>query len=192
MLYAVVDLGEEKVVARYIGSAEQIAFNESVLAASLASLNAAPMLSAAPRDAQDVRWIRVSPVNFGELVTVIPAGWILDAGAPRTCSGLSAPRASVVASPRQNFRISFRVGQHDTAIDPKQAAARCAARNGSSTDAEYRYAFSRFGVDYTVEGLFQASGSRTLQLEVAGPTRAFATARELFTRWLAEAGVTSK
>src|SRR5512132_11737 len=47
MLYSLIDLRGEKLVARYIGAAEQIAFNESVLAASLASIESAPMLDAA-------------------------------------------------------------------------------------------------------------------------------------------------
>ena len=190
MLYAVIDLGVEKVVARYIGGAEQIAFNESVLTTSLASLDAAPMLAGRARDNADVQWARVSPAGGPGFVTVIPAGWILDSGMPGSCRGLAVPPASVVASPRHDFTVSFRAGQHETALDPQQAAARCAARNGASTGDEYQYVFTRFGVEYTVTGQFHRSGSRTLQLEAVSPTRSFDGARDLFSRWLSELGVT--
>ena len=44
MAYALVDLGREKLVARFVGPAEQVAFNESVLRESLTSIEAARLL----------------------------------------------------------------------------------------------------------------------------------------------------
>ena len=44
MAYAILDLGREKVVARFVGPIEQLAFNESVLRDSLASLEAERLL----------------------------------------------------------------------------------------------------------------------------------------------------
>jgi S1-C subfamily serine protease len=188
LVYAIADLGDEKVVARYIGSAEQIAFNESVLTASLASLSVARMLSAPPRDTSDIRWIGAPPLNLSNVVRVVPAGWILDAGGPGICSTLPAPRQAVVTSPGHDFRTSFRVGEHDATVDLNQAAARCRARSAATTGNEYRYAYSRFGVAYTVAGHFLTSGPRTLQFEVVSPTATFNTAREHFSRWIAELG----
>ncbi len=47
MDYAIVDLGPEKLVARYVGSSERMAFNESVLRESLSSLQAQRFVPAA-------------------------------------------------------------------------------------------------------------------------------------------------
>jgi S1-C subfamily serine protease len=185
MLYSIVDLGEEKVVARYVGGAEQVAFNESVLAASLASLDAAPMLGGTPAGTP-AGWTRVSPVRPADIVTVVPAGWVLDHGAPVPCAGVAAPRASMLISPRQDFTLTFRVGQHEGDIDPRQAASRCAAGRGSSKEGEYRYEYSHFGVRFTVEGRFVAVDARVLQIEMAGPAEKIAGARQLFSQWVAE------
>ena len=49
MAYALIDLGRERMVARFVGPAEQLAFNESVLRESLASLEADRWWSASRR-----------------------------------------------------------------------------------------------------------------------------------------------
>ena len=45
MQYGILDLGTEKLVARYVGSAEQVAYNESVLRGSLLSLDGQRLMS---------------------------------------------------------------------------------------------------------------------------------------------------
>lgn len=182
-LYAIVDLGEEKVVARYVGSAEQVAFSESLLAASLASIEVAPMIVAAAREPRDAAWTRIDSPGS---IPVVPPGWVVDAGAPMPCVDLPAPGEPLVASPRRDFTVSFRVGRYPSGLDATQAAARCAGRRGSATKGDYRYTLSRFGVEYTIEGRFETSPSGVTQLEVVAPARKFAAARELFSRWNAE------
>jgi hypothetical protein len=187
MLYEILDLGDEKLVARYLGSAEQVAFSESVLNASLSSLDAAAMIVPGARSPREPAWVSLAPPN---IIPVAPAGWVIDAGGPLPCRAVSVARDSLVTSPRHDFTVSFRLAQHDVAFDGKRAARSCAGARGSTTDNEYRYAFSRLGIEYTVEGRFQPSpnGNGVLQLEVTAPTRKFAVARELFTRWLGESG----
>ena len=51
VVYAILDLGREKLVARFVGSRDQLAFNEGVLRESLASLEAEPLI----RDARTAR-----------------------------------------------------------------------------------------------------------------------------------------
>lgn len=188
MLYAVIDQGPEKIVARYVGSSEQIAFNESVLAASLASIEPQSMLTPKPTRAPEVAFVRASPAVLADVVTSIPSGWVLDGGVPTPCAGLHPARESLVVSPRWDFATSFRIGRFENAFDEASAAARCAGK-GSATDSTYQKRFSKFGVDYSVEGRFVASGSRTMQIEVVAPTRTFAVAREAFARWMAELGL---
>ena len=45
MQYGILDLGTEKLIARYVGSAEQVAYNESVLRGSLLSLDGQRLMS---------------------------------------------------------------------------------------------------------------------------------------------------
>lgn len=185
-LYAIVDLGDEKVVARYVGNAEQVAFSESVLAASLASLEVEPMLVAGAHQIDDLPWVHVAQPAA---VQIVPPGWVVDAGGALPCRNLAAPRDSIVTSPRRDFTISFRVGRYDAGLDPANAAAQCAGRRGSKNAGDYHYTFSRLGVAYTVEGQFRASGSGVVQLEVVAPTPKFAASREVFARWTSELSV---
>ena len=185
MLSSILDLGSEKLVARYIGGAEAVAFNESVLAASLETLEAAAMNDAAAPPLGDAAWTRASTAD-GSVPVLIPPGWVADADGPMPCAGLRAPRASIVSAPRRDFTVSLRVAQHEARLEPARAAARCAGRNGTADGAEYRYQFSRFGIEYSVEGRFQTSANETLQLELVAPTRKFGPLREAFRRWLRE------
>jgi hypothetical protein len=199
MLYAILDFPNEKIVARYVGSAEQIAFNESILAASLASIEAQAMRApgASPKRRRDAHptpdvepeFVSVSPPVLADVVTVIPSGWLLDRAGPIACGGVPPPSVSLVASPRDDFATSFRVGMYESPIDGARAAKRCAAPGGSASDTNYQTHFSKYGIEYSVEGRFVASGSRTVRIEVVAPARTMGAARETFARWTAELGV---
>src|SRR5262245_1541135 len=54
MHYGIVEMGPEKLIARYVGDAEQIAYNESVVRESLASLEGRPLITGASTRA--VEW----------------------------------------------------------------------------------------------------------------------------------------
>lgn len=185
MIYALVDLRGEKIVARYVGTPEQVAYNSSVLTASLASIEALSMTSDAARQRQRSGFEPVSPGVMSDFITALPAGWVVDPGEPVPCDGLAPARESLVASPRRDFTTSFRIGRYAAAIEPTKGAIQCHGDGETVTGEEYRKRFSRFGVDYRVEGRFLPSGSRTVQVEVVAPTRTFSAAREAFDRWIA-------
>ena len=188
MLYSVIDEGPEKIVARYVGSSEQVAFNESVLFASLASIESQKMIGRKPPDGAGPAFSGASSPVLADVVRRIPSGWVLDGGAPVPCAGLKPPSESLVVSPRWDFGTSFRIARYGRASDLEQAAARCGER-GSGGGASYQQRLSRFGVEYSVEGRFVTSESGMLQIELVAPTRAFVAARETFTRWTAEVGL---
>ena len=56
MQYGILDLGAEKLIARYVGSAEQVAYNESVLRGSLLSLDGQRLMSGEAVSADSVEW----------------------------------------------------------------------------------------------------------------------------------------
>jgi hypothetical protein len=182
MMYALFDLGDEKVIARYVGSAEQIAFNESVLAASLASIRMRPMLT--PPAPLRPQWIPVSDGDAQALIPVLPAGWRWDGGQVTACAGLPAPRLSLSLSPQQDFTMAFRAAAIDTAVDAARAVQQCKAGNVTATERGYRYTYSRLGIAYTVEGEFKVVAGRLVQLEMVAPTHKVPAVRELFTQWI--------
>jgi hypothetical protein len=67
MAYGVLDLGREKIVARYVGPIEQMAFNESVLRQSLASIEGerSPLTDTVAVDGREMghgsRGVRLGP-----------------------------------------------------------------------------------------------------------------------------------
>jgi hypothetical protein len=95
LAYALMDLGREKVVARFVGPAEQLAFNESVLRDSLASVEAQRLLAGEPDPIEKLEWHAVS----AERRVPVPVGWIVETGGPSTCAGLSSPGAAGTAVP---------------------------------------------------------------------------------------------
>jgi hypothetical protein len=94
--YGILELGAEKLIARYVGSAEQIAYNEGVLRDSLASLEGQKLVVAELGSAQALQW------SAGDAATSqhglpFPVGWVVDPGAPLLCDGL--PQAKTAAAP---------------------------------------------------------------------------------------------
>src|SRR5262245_6309030 len=85
MAYVLADLGREKMVARFVGTDEQVAFNEGVLRDSLASLEAERRLAGEVDAVEKLEWYAVST----ERRVAVPVGWIVEPGGPSTCSGLS-------------------------------------------------------------------------------------------------------
>ena len=56
MAYAVIDLGREKMLARFVGPAEHLAFNESVLRDSLTSVDAERLLAGELEAVEKIEW----------------------------------------------------------------------------------------------------------------------------------------
>ena len=130
--YAIVDLGKEKVVARYFGPVGHVAFNRATFNGSLQSLEADPLLTdevAAPLPAM------LEPATLGPApapLVFIPRGWYrepADAALPR-------PSAPDAASPprRGDFTVSFRAAwwRAHRGGDPSKALAACGRRTSAA------------------------------------------------------------
>jgi hypothetical protein len=186
MDYAVLDLGAEKLVARYVGNAEGMAINESVLRESLLSLGGRLLAGGdAPLPVDRLAW-EGGPGDAGPSFVALPAGWVVEPGRPSVCQALAPPDRTLTASPVQDFTRVMRAALWSgDGIDPVAASAACSARRGSLGEASYALRDSWLGVTYTVEGVFVRAGQKqVLQLEVVSTDRSAAYARDLLAAWV--------
>lgn len=172
MIYAILDLGgqtdrgSEKIIARYVGPADEVAFNEAVLSTSLATLEADSMLG--PRALDPGRWSRYDlpdPVGVG---IAFPHGWIVEPGQPFGCSGHVAPVYSVALSPPRDYTQSLRLvwWARDTVAN---VMAHCFASHEPSRDGTFRRFSSWAGLTYRTDGQFMQLGEDVVLLERVTP-----------------------
>ena len=180
LAYAIVDLGREKVVARYVGPPGQIAFNRSVFADSLESLEADPLLTAEVSAAAPPVLARLTPPHPAAPAGAFPPGWHLEPAESSACPGLPPPEAAVALSPEGDFTVSVRVGYWRLPGPPRdQALAACGA-----TREFYTLRDDRLGVTRAVEGSFvsRADGLWGLEMETPMAKRPFV--RDVFRAWV--------
>ena len=175
MQYGILDLGTEKLIARYVGSAEQVAYNESVLRGSLLSLDGQRLMSGEAVSADSVESAEVT----------LPAGWVVEPGTPSPCAALTPWSGVMAAYPARDLTLALRHGTWDAeAVSPQQAAASCSSRRGSLGDSSYARRTEWLGVSYAIEGVFVRVGSRLHQMEVISPEGRAAVARALLADWI--------
>jgi S1-C subfamily serine protease len=182
MDYAIRDLNSEKLVARYVGPAEWMAFNESVLRESLGSLQGRQfdVEQLAP---ETLSW-STPPGASVESSVPMPAGWVGAPGALSSCAGLPQPSAAATASPPQDSTIQLRAGVWlEGGVAPTTAASACSARRGSLGEGSYTLSTTWLGVPYVIEGVFVHVGSRLVRLEVVSTDQRSATAHALLAAW---------
>ena len=108
--YAIVDQGDEKVVARYLGPADAVAFNLGLIRRSLRSLEAGQMLlalSPRPLVAGYPALERVS-LPEGEGQVVAPAGWSREPARQSACRRLPAPDNGLASSHPSDYTLVLR------------------------------------------------------------------------------------
>jgi len=187
MDYAILDLGAEKLVARYIGPAEAMAINEGLLRESLTGLEGRRLIAGALPPVEQIDW---SGAQAGPSQgSVLPAGWVVEPGAPSACQGLPQPDRTASVSPVQNYGLVLRsAAWSEGGVAPASAAEACSPRRGSLGDASYTSRESWMGVTYAVEGVFVRSGPKQLlQLEVVSTEEHRAYARGLLAECLKRA-----
>lgn len=176
MQYGILDLGGEKLIARYVGPPEQVAYNESVLRSSLLSLDAQRLMTGELVNA-DVEWERG--------LLPMPVGWVAEPAAPSACAALLRLRGVLTAYPAGDVTVALRRGTwDDAAVSTQEAAASCSSRRGSQGDSSYALRVDWLGVSYAIEGVFVHVGSRLVQFEVIAPDRKTPVARALLAAWI--------
>jgi S1-C subfamily serine protease len=184
MDYAVLDLGPEKLVGRFVGAAEPMAFNESVLRDSLLSLQGQRFVASELPPADKLTWSTMTDAS-GRGVLPVPAGWVLEPGRPASCRGLPPPGMVASAFPSRDATVVLRAAVWPPDVVPDTAAQACSSRRGSFGTASYATSTSWLGVPYVIEGAFtRTSASQVVQLEVLATEQQSAFARTLLGIWL--------
>jgi hypothetical protein len=184
VVYSVLDLGRERILARYLGTAEAVALNRSILEASLASLEVEPLLTAELTAGIQPRW-GTAAIRTGGPTLSVPEGWLLEAGGPSPCGGLGEPADALTASPSGDYTVQLRAAwRPKVSVDLAKAAEACAPRLGRSGDASYSSTADWWGTTYGVEGVFVATADGVWHLEVAAPTAKSAAAAAVFRAWV--------
>jgi hypothetical protein len=184
MDYAILNLGPEKIVARFLGRAEQMAYNESVLRESLVSLEARALRVADPGPVDRIDWSSTE-ANTGQAGVPIPLGWIVEPSGPAACPGLGQPAAMTAAFPAGDFTISLRAAVWSAGtVVPSAGASACSTRRGSVGNASYTSRADWLGVSYFLEGAFVQAGPKVIQLEVVTPDQKSGFASALLAAWI--------
>jgi len=177
MQYGILDLGDENIIARYVGSPEQVAYNESVLRGSLLSLDGQRLMSREP--------VNVATIEWGADGLPLPVGWVVEPGLPSQCPALRPPNGGAAAYPAGDLTLALRRATWDNeAASTQQAAASCSSRRGSNGDSSYTRRVDWLGVSYVIEGVFTRVQSRLVQLEVIAPEGKAPLARALLAAWI--------
>ena len=185
MGYGILDLGAEKLVARYVGSPEQIAYSESVFRDSLLSLDGQRLNSGSLPPIERLEWSAL-PAAASQLPVPVPVGWVTEPGAPSQCASLPGPRIVATAYPERDISVALRAAVWDAdAVVPEKAALACSSQRGTSGAASYALAAEWLGVSYSIEGVFVRLASRqVVQLEVIAPAQKAAFGRAALAEWL--------
>jgi hypothetical protein len=184
LAYAIVDLGREKVVARYIGPPGQVAFNRSVFGDSLESLEADPLLTAEVSATAPPVLQGLPPPHPAAPAAAFPPGWHLEPAEFSPCPGLPLPEAVVALSPEGDFTVSVRVAYWRSPGPPRdEALAACGA-----TRTFYALRGDRLGVTRAGQGSFvtRADGLWGLEMEAPMPKQPFV--RDVFRAWVESIG----
>jgi S1-C subfamily serine protease len=184
MDYAVLDLGSEKLVARYVGLAESMAFNEAVLRQSLVSLQGQRLIVGGPVVAERLEWS--TPPSASRQTVALPTGWIVEPGGPTPCPSLPQPSTTSTASPFGDFTVALRAAVWSAGnVVPEAAVSTCSLRSGSLGGTSYTSRAVWLGVPYVIEGAFARVGQRAIvQLEVLSTDQKSTIARTLLAVWL--------
>jgi hypothetical protein len=162
-----------------------MAFNESVLRQSLASLEGQRSLVSEPASIEKLEWSTGLPAN-GQRALPLPVGWIVEPSGPSTCPGVPPQNAVVAAFPPHDFTIVLRAAVWSGSdLVPNAAASACSSVRGPQGQASYASRGDWLGVSYVIEGIFIAAGPReVIQLEVMSPDQKRPLARALLGVWI--------
>lgn len=183
-VYAVIDAGREWILARYIGTAEAVAINRSILHASLAGLEVGAMLTAEISRVLPPAFARVA-VAGSPIAVPVPEGWVVEPGAPSPCGHGVAPAAAISAAPAGDFTVLFRAAWRPAATDAVAAARACVPERGAAGATSYAADATWWGVPYRAEGAFVAVSGGLWHLEVVGPASKLPLVRPAFLAWVA-------
>ncbi len=185
--YAIVDLRDEKVVARYLGPADAVAFNLGRLRQSLRSLEAAQLLVGLPlRSVAGEQDSILEPAAFpnGEGSVVVPRAWQREPATQAACESLPAGDAGLLARHPSDYTLVLRALRWGTGSPPLVPALADCGAGASGSGQPYAFRFDRLGVPVAVRGELIERGGETLLLELEAPIAKLPIVEELYARWV--------
>jgi hypothetical protein len=186
MEYAILSLDREKVVARYLGRADVVAHNRSVLRRSLESLQPMPLLRQAVTSPLGGTLERTSLGVEGAPPVSVPAGWLVEPTAHPPVPGVVAPDAVVSWSPRNDFTVTLRCSWWRVLpMKPPDAAAAVMSGRGPAKYTDYDYAEDILGLSWVTAGSFVEAGPGLLLFGFRAPSEKVPFVSELFLQWVA-------
>jgi len=187
--YAIVDLGREKVVARYLGPADALAFNLGLLRRSLRSFEAGPLLFGTAQRAGALP-VPLDPAPFanGEGAFVGPRGWSLEPATQAACEALPPADAGLLARHPADYTLVLRALRwRGSPQGLARALASCRPPGADASPgarAGYAFRFERLGVPVAVEAHAVRQDGDVLLLELEAPVAKLPAVEELYARWL--------
>jgi hypothetical protein len=181
--YGVSSLGRETVVARYLGSPEDLAFNLSLIRRSLGSLDAVPLLSAEASQNVRVGFVPIAAPGLLPGAEPLPEGWVLEPANQAACAALPPAASGVAASPAGDFTLVFRLLRWERRPPTLDDALRRCGR-GPWPDPTYGFFEDRLGARTGVFGTFVERPGEILLLEAEAPEAKLPFLRDLYVEWL--------
>jgi V8-like Glu-specific endopeptidase len=196
--YAIVDLRGEKVVARYLGPADAVAFNLGLVRQSLRSLEAASLLGTLPLGSVAAgRDSILEPATFanGEGGVVVPRAWLREPATQAACEALPAADAGLLARHPSDYTLVLRAlrwGAGPASLAPAlagcgtgaAATSQAAAAGAEAGPPAYAFRFDRLGVPVAVRGVLVPRENESLLLELEAPIEKLPIVEELYEGWL--------
>jgi hypothetical protein len=184
LVYAIIDLGKEKLVARYTGSADLIAANRSQLLLSPTELEARPLQVSEVTRVVQPRWQRAS-ADRGFDVPVVE-GWAVEPAGPWQCArGLPPASRGLAMSPAGDFTLALRVAWFGgPSTDVAALARQCSREAGDLGPGSYVVRGDAWGIAYQVDGVFVETTNGVWQLEMVAPVDKTRFVAPIFADWV--------
>lgn len=189
--YAIVELRGEKVVARYLGPADAVAFNLGLLRRSLRSLEAGQLLvSPLPRSQAVLPAFALETAGFpnGDGAVLVPGTWIREPAVGAGCAALPVAEAGLLLRHPSDYTLVLRALRYPASGSGlSRGLAECGARGDGAASGRrkpYAYQFARLGVEVAVRGVLLEGARETLLLELEAPVARRVTVDELFSGWV--------
>jgi len=204
--YAIVDLAGEKVVARYLGPADAVAFNLGLVRRSLASLEAAPLLAKLPlRSLAGAAGSVLEPATFtnGEGRVLVPRAWSREPATEAACESRPPADAGLLVRHPSDYTLVLRAlrwgsgrGSLASALGGCGASPSESGQSAEGPDTgrpSYAYRLDRLGLPVAVRGELVERGGEALLLELEAPIAKLPIVEELYAGWVEKvAGVAER
>jgi hypothetical protein len=182
LLYKVVDLGAESVIARFVGPAEQVAFNRGVLGNALATFEADALLSGSLPNPSAMTWTTDRYLGGDSPLVALPSGWLMQFTTGGVCGGLQPPVRMLSISPPEDFTLSLRLAWWPAGTaDATRVAGACGG--GLNGQAPFAQRITWAGASYVTEGIVRGVEGGVVLLAVTSPSERSAAARTIFEAW---------